>query len=169
MANPLREKAAKGLRQGDKFILSRRFTKEETWVFGDLTKDYNPVHYDTDWTQKKGFNGLICHGLLVGGMICEFGGQVGWLATGMSFKFLRPVYFDDEILCRITITHMEDSGRAEAQAVFSNQDRTEVCIAHMTGRLPIDKEKNLLTQMIENGDPTNKLSDKTYFDNPHNV
>lgn len=31
---------------------------------------------------------MICHGLLVGGMICEFGGQVGWLASGMDFKVL---------------------------------------------------------------------------------
>jgi len=163
MANSLRAKAAKGLKQGDTFILSRKFTQEETWAFGDLTKDYNPVHYDTNWTEEKGFNGIICHGLLIGGMICEFGGQVGWLATGMNFKFLCPVYFEDEIQCKITLTSLDDNGRAEAEAEFINQEGTKVCLAQLTGRLPMDNEKNILTQMLENGDPTNKLSHKTYY------
>jgi acyl dehydratase len=66
--------------------------QEETETFGDLTRDYNPVHYDHRWVRGKGYKDLICHGLLVGSMICEFGGQVGWLATGMNFKFTRAVY-----------------------------------------------------------------------------
>lgn len=162
MPNPMRVKATKGLKQGDTFIINRKFTQEETWAFGDLTKDYNPVHYDETWTEEKGLNGLICHGLLVGGMICEFGGQVGWLATGMSFKFIRPVYFEDEIQCKITLTSLDDNGRAEAQAEFINQEGIMVCLAHLTGRLPLDKEKNILSQMLEKGDPTNKLSGKVY-------
>lgn len=162
MANPFRVNAAQGLKQGDTFILHRKFSKEETWAFGDLTQDYNPVHYDTVWTQNKGFTGLICHGLLVGGMICEFGGQVGWLATGMNFKFLRPVYFEDEIQCRVTLTSLADNGRAEAEAEFVNQEGTLVCLANLTGRLPVDNEKELLARMVEKGDPTNKLSHKTY-------
>jgi 3-hydroxybutyryl-CoA dehydratase len=98
MTHSIRKKAVHGLKPGDVFIYTRRFKKEESRVFGDLTNDYNPVHYDSRWTEEKGFKGLICHGLLIGGMICEFGGQVGWLATGMNFKFLAPVYFNDTIL-----------------------------------------------------------------------
>ncbi len=162
MVNLIREKAVKGLKPGDSFTYARRFTKEETMVFGDLTQDYNPVHYDTRWTAEKGFKGLICHGLLVGGMICEFGGQVGWLATGMNFKFLGPVYFNDTIHCRVTITQIQEKGRAEAEAVFTNQEGKKIGIAAMTGRLPLKKEKQILSQMMEEGDPTNKLTDKTY-------
>ena len=89
----IRKLASEGLKKGDQFSYNRVFTKEETLLFGDMTKDYNPVHYDKGWAQNKGFKDLICHGLLVGSMICEFGGQVGWLATGMNFKFINPVYF----------------------------------------------------------------------------
>ena len=162
MAMKLREEAAKGLKKGDTVTFSRRFTQKETRAFGDLTKDYNPVHYDTAWTQEKGFKGKICHGLLIGGMVCEFGGQVGWLATGMKFKFIRPVYFGDEIQCNITLTALDDTGRAEAEAELVNQDGTTVCLAQLTGRLPVGNEKDILAKMMENGDPTNKLSQKTY-------
>ena len=160
MVNLIREKAVKGLKSGDSFTYIRRFTKKETMVFGDLIQDYNPVHYDTRWTDEKGFKGLICHGLLVGGMICEFGGQVGWLATGMNFKFLGPVYFNDTIQCRVTITKIQEKGRAEA--IFTNQEGKKIGIAAMTGRLPLEKEKQTLTRMMSEGDPSNKLANKGY-------
>jgi len=135
MGNPIREKAIKGLEAGDSFVYTRTFSKEESMAFGDLTNDYNPVHYDRRWTDGKGFRDLICHGLLIGGMICEFGGQVGWLATGMNFKFLHPVYFNDTILCRVT------------------------------GRLPLEKEKQILSRMLSEGDSSNKLAQKIYNPN----
>ncbi len=90
MANPTRQSAINGLKQGDGFSTTRTFSHAETLLFGDITRDYNPVHYDERWASMKGYRGVICHGLLIGSMICEFGGQVGWLATGMSFKFIKP-------------------------------------------------------------------------------
>lgn len=158
MGNPLRERTIKQLQPGDTFCFSRRFSREETHAFGDLTRDYNPVHYESRWIHSKGFKGRICHGLLVGGMICEFGGQVGWLATGMNFRFLHPVYFDDSIQCKITLTRLEKNGRAEARAEFTNQDGRQVALAAMTGRLPLEDEKKLLNQMVQEGDPSNKLA-----------
>jgi 3-hydroxybutyryl-CoA dehydratase len=163
MANPVRSRAVKGLLPGDTFCFSRRFSQKETSEFGDLTRDYNPVHYDTRWTRIKGFKNLICHGLLVGGMICEFGGQVGWLATGMTFKFLYPVYFGDTIQCKVTLTRIQENGRAEASAQFTNQSGRKVALATLTGRLPNKEEKALLQQMVSEGDPANRISDKTDY------
>ena len=161
MSSNFRGMAAAGLRVGDSFTITRSFTRKETAAFGDLTRDYNPVHYDTRWTQAKGFDGLICHGLLIGGMICEFGGQVGWLATGMDFKFIKPVYFNDTIECRITLTVLEESGRAEAEAVFCNQHGIQVALASLNGRLPVRHEQDILKKMMAEGDPTNKLRGKS--------
>ncbi|WDP91917.1 MAG: acyl dehydratase [Desulfobacter sp.] len=158
MTQTLREQAAHGLKTGDTFVIKRTFSREETNDFGDLTRDYNPVHYDGQWTRSKGFDGLICHGLLVGGMICEFGGQVGWLASGMEFKFIRPVYFDETIECRITLNRLEDNGRAEAQGLFFNGEGVQVAQVLLRGILPTGSEKVLLDQMISEGDPTNKLA-----------
>ncbi len=160
MTNPFRQQAIQGLKQGDSFHFKRTFTREETLLFGDITKDYNPVHYEPTWADQKGFNDLICHGLLVGSMICEFGGQVGWLATGMNFKFISPVYFNDTIQCSVTITKIEKNGRAEAEAYLTNQHEKKVCFVYMTGRLPLENEKILLEEIVKNGDLTNKLSNK---------
>jgi acyl dehydratase len=162
MANPIRKSAIHGLRKGDSFSYKRIFTQKDTELFGEITRDYNPVHYDSRWTDAKGFSSLICHGLLVGSMICEFGGQVGWLATGMNFKFIKPVYFDDTVHCNITITTIEENGRAEAEAFLNNQNGEQVCYAHLKGRVPMGEERELLKQMTREGDPTNKLTDERY-------
>jgi acyl dehydratase len=159
MANPMRQKAIQGLKKGDSFTFTRTFSKEETLSFGDLTRDYNPVHYDKRWSESKGFGGLICHGLLVGSMICEFGGQVGWLATGMNFKFIKPVYFTDTVTCTVTLTRLEENGRAEAEACFVNGKEETVCRAFMTGLVPVNQDRELLGRMVKEGDPTNKLRD----------
>ena len=133
-------------------------SRKEAESFGDITRDYNPVHYDARWAKAKGFEGLICHGLLVGSMICELGGQVGWLATGMSFKYINPVYFGDTITCTITITKIADSGRAEAEAFFTNEGGDQVCYASLTGLVPLNHEREILRRMLEEGDLTNKLA-----------
>jgi 3-hydroxybutyryl-CoA dehydratase len=159
MTTTARQHAIKGLEQGDSFIYKRTFTHEDTMSFGDMTRDYNPVHYEHRWAEQKGFSNLICHGLLVGSMICEFGGQVGWLATGMNFNFIHPVYFNDTIQCSIKITKIEENGRAEAEADFINQNNTQVCLAKMTGRLPVENGKKLMDQIVKDGDRTNKLFD----------
>ena len=144
MIHPMRQKAIDGLNAGDTFSYTRTFHHEETEQFGKMTRDENPVHYDRRWAEAKGLGGLICHGLLVGSMICDFGGQVGWLATGMQFKFVKPVYFGDTITCNLKLVKIEDSGRAEAEAVLTNQRGDTVCLASLTGRLPLEEERQLL-------------------------
>lgn len=153
----LRQRTIEGLKAGDTFTCTRTFSRDDTESFGDITRDYNPVHYDMRWTDAKKFKGRICHGLLVGSMICEFGGQIGWLATGMRFRFIRPVYFNEAITCTFTITRIEAAGRAEAEAFFVNASGETVCSAHLTGRVPLDAERDILRQMSAEGDPTNRL------------
>ena len=154
----IRSKAVKGLAEGDTFTITRTLNRDETLAFGDLTRDYNPVHYDERFAEVKGFKGLICHGLLTGGMICEVGGQMGWLASRMDFRFKQPVYFGDSITCRITITKLGPNGKAEAMAIMTNQDGLEVLEAQLEGFVPGKAEKEILQAMQAEGDPTNPLA-----------
>jgi len=152
----IRQSAIEGLRPGDTFTVRRTFTEEVTRAFGDLSRDYNPVHYDPRFASAKGFSGLICHGLLVGSLLTEVGGQIGWLATGIEFRFLKPVFFGDTITCRFTVLEVDERGRAQARAVFSNQHGTVVIEAALGGRLPGEAERAVLAAMVAEGDPTNK-------------
>src|SRR5262245_2968523 len=100
----IREKAIAGLNRADCFAVSRTFTEKDTLAFAEISRDYNPVHFDDRFAQVKKFGGRICHGLLVASLVTEMGGQIGWLASEMNFRFRKPVYFGDTIECRLTIT-----------------------------------------------------------------
>ena len=152
----IRKKAIEGLNVGDTFSVSRKFTERDVILFADITRDYNPVHFDERFTEVKGFKGLICHGLLVASMISEIGGQIGWLASEMNLSFKKPVYFGDKVVCDFTITDIEDNGWASAKAEYKNQDGTIVVVAFLKGIIPGSKEKDVMNVMIAEGDPSNK-------------
>jgi 3-hydroxybutyryl-CoA dehydratase len=153
----LRRRAIRGLKAGDTFEITRTFTREDTVAFGALTRDYNPVHYEPRFAQDKGLSGIVCHGLLTGSMICEVGGQIAWLATGMSFRFRRPVYPGDTIACRLVISEVDERGRARAAATFTNQHGEQVATAELTGYLPTGRAREILADMVAEGDPTNAI------------
>ncbi|MGB2645939.1 MAG: MaoC family dehydratase [Candidatus Acidiferrum sp.] len=152
----IRRKTIEGLRAGDSFAVSRTFTEQDMLIFAEISRDYNPVHFDPRFAEAKNFRGRISHGLLVGSMLTEIGGQIGWLASGMNFRFRKPVYFDDTIECSMTITGIDERNRATAEAVFKNQGDEVVIEAHVTGIVPSEPERRVMELMVGEGDPTNK-------------
>jgi 3-hydroxybutyryl-CoA dehydratase len=152
----MRKRAIAGLKLGDSFTVSRTFTEQDTIAFADISRDYNPVHFDDRFANAKTFRGRICHGLLVASMVTEIGGQIGWLASGMNFRFKKPVYFGDTIECSLTITELDDRNRAKAEAVFKNQHNETVIEALVTGIIPGPQERRVMETMLSEGDPTNK-------------
>jgi len=153
----MRMKAVNGIQVGDQFRVTRTFTEQDVIDFAETTRDYNPVHFEDRFVKVKNFRGRICHGLLVGSLLTEIGGQLGWLATEMNFKFKKPVYVGDTITCELTITKMNARGLGEAKVVFTHSDGTVVIEAEVKGNLPGEPERKVLNQMMEEGDPTNLI------------
>jgi L-amino acid N-acyltransferase YncA/acyl dehydratase len=153
----IRQKTIEGIKTGDSFSISRTFREQDVLQFADITRDYNPVHFDARFIRAKDFSGRICHGLLIASMISEIGGQIGWLASEMNFQFKKPVYFGDTVLCTLTITSFNDRGWAEAEAVLQNQAREIVVEASLKGILPGAEERRIMKTMVDEGDPSNKI------------
>ncbi len=99
---------------------SHTFTQEETETMANLIGDHNPFHYNGEFIKKTRFKRPIVHGLLVGGMISHFGGDLFpgpcCLAESISFKFLKPVFFGDTIRAVATITKVD---KVQKRLVFS--------------------------------------------------
>ena len=150
-----RERAAEGLEVGDRFTVVRCFTEDDIRRFAQISGDYNPVHCDTRYAELRGFKAPIAHGLLTASLVTEVGGQIGWLATGMSFEFKRPVYAGDEITCHWLIVDIDERGRAKAEVRMLNAEGITVLEAKTTGVLPGTEERQRLKQMLAGGDPTN--------------
>jgi len=153
----IRQKSIKGLKVGDSFTVKRTFTETDMTAFATITRDYNPVHFDDRFAAAKKFNGRICHGLQVAAMLTEIGGQMGWLASVMNFRFKKPVYFGDTVTCKLTITEIDARNRARAFAAYHNKAGVVVLEADLEGIVPATPEQDVLRAMVQEGDPTNKI------------
>ena len=140
----IRKKTIEGLKVGDTFTVTRTFTENDVKDFAGITQDYNPVHFEGRFAQAKNLSGKICHGLLVGSMVTEIGGQIGWFASKLDFRFRKPVYFGDTITCSLTISCMAGKGLSEAKAVCRNHEGEIVLEAFLKGYVPIGEEIQIL-------------------------
>ncbi|MBC2712207.1 MAG: MaoC family dehydratase [Desulfosarcina sp.] len=145
----IRRRTAAGLNAGDTFTITRTFTEKDVDAFTEVTRDHNPIHFSKRFVELKGFRDRVCHGLLVGSMITEMGGQMGWLASEMNFRFKKPVYFNDTVTCRCTLTSVDETNRAEAEAVFTNQNGEVVLEASLFGVLPDAPERQVLQDLLD--------------------
>jgi len=153
----MRMKAIQGISVGDKFITSRTFTEQQVMRFAEISRDYNPFHFDERFAKAAKFNGKICHGLLVASMVTEIGGQLGWLATEMDFKFQKAVYFGDTIKLELTVIDIDENGLTTSEVIFTNQDGAVVLEAEVKAFAPCEPGKQVIRAMIAEGDPTNKI------------
>src|SRR5690606_20620986 len=144
MLTDIRQQALAGLKAGDTFSVTRTFTEADTLAFGGVSREYNPAHYSDAFVDVKQLEGPICHGLAVGGRITAVGCQIGWLASGMNFRFQRRVYLGDTVTCAFTIREGDDRRRAKADAVLSNQYGDTVIQAWLTGVLPSEAERQVM-------------------------
>jgi 3-hydroxybutyryl-CoA dehydratase len=140
----IRNRTIQGLTVGSTFTVSRTFMERDMLTFAEITRDYNPIHFDERFVVAKKLKGRICHGLLVGSLLTEIGGQIGWLASEMNFRFKKPVYFGDTIECSLTITKIDRPNRARAEVIYRNQDGFIVLEAELAGILPDERERDIL-------------------------
>ena len=147
----IRNQTIQGLTVGETFTVSRKFTEQEMITFADITRDYNPIHFDERFVAAKNLKGRICHGLLVGSLLTEIGGQIGWLASEMNFRFKKPVYFGDTIECSLTITEIDGRNRARADVIYRNQNGSIVLEAELAGILPDNRERKILDAILAGG------------------
>lgn len=144
----IRKKTIEGLKVGDAFNASRTFLEQDVIDFADMTRDYNPVHFDERFTRAKNLRGRICHGLLVGSLVTEIGGQIGFYASKLDFRFKKPVYFGEAITCTFTISARNEKNLAEAKAVCRNLEGEIVLEAFLMGYIPSQRERDILRSIM---------------------
>ncbi len=144
----IRSKTIEGLKVGDTFTVSRTFEEQDVLDFAKMTRDYNPVHFNEGFVKTKNLRGKICHGLLVGSLVTEIGGHIGWFASKLDFRFRKPVYIGDSVTCALTISCIAGKGLAEAKAVCRNQEGEIVLEAFLKGYIPVGSQIPILADSV---------------------
>ncbi len=95
------------IKVGDKAETKKKFSETDVLGFAEISTDFNPAHVDKAYAEKGLFKKQIVHGMLVGSLFSAiFGVQLpglGSIYTKQSLKFIKPVFFEDEITAIVTV------------------------------------------------------------------
>ena len=99
--------------------------------YAEITGDYNPLHFDEEFTSKTRFDGLICQGGITTGLLhalvaMDMPGP-GTVFLNQSWSFPKPVYIGDTITAEATVTSANNRRSiAKLDISIKNQSGDEV-------------------------------------------
>ncbi len=114
---------------GDKFSLSKTITDEDVQKFGELTGDFNPVHFDDEFAKTTRFRKRIAHGMLSATLFSGVlgNGIPGAVYLSQTLKFTAPVYLGDTVTVCATVTNLrEDKPIVTVETLCLNQNEEVV-------------------------------------------
>lgn len=120
---------------GQKAERSLTLTAEHVKTFAELTGDYNPLHFDSEFAARTKFQKLIVQGGLTTGLLhalvaMDMPGP-GTVFLSQSWKFTAPVYIGDTI-----------TAEAEVLSVHPTKPVTQlrIRVVRQTGEIVLEGE-----------------------------
>ena len=127
---------------GDVREYTRIITKNDVLKFAEVTKDFNPAHFDEAYTKQTIFKKPIVHGMLIGALFSKIFGLdypgEGTIYCAQSLKFLRPVYPETSLLIKVTVKEIV---LEKNRVIFTTEvfDRDQQCL--LTGEATLMPKK----------------------------
>ena len=111
---------------GDKSSYSRTVTETDVVLFGGVSGDLNPAHFNEEYCKETMFKGRIAHGMLSAGYISTVLGMQlpgpGTIYLSQEVKFIAPVRFGDTITATVEVVEkIEDKNRIVLETICVNQ------------------------------------------------
>ena len=122
---------------GQKAHREAKVTREMVQSYAEITGDFNPLHFDAEFTRKTRFERLIVQGGLTTGLLnalvaMDMPGP-GSVFMSQSWTFPAPVYIGDTIRAEATVISVHETKPiAGIQVVIKNQDGEEVLTGQAT-------------------------------------
>lgn len=90
-------------------------TKSMVEKFAELSGDHNPLHTNESYSKEVGFQGIVCHGMLLASLFSRLVGMYlpgkKALYLSQSLKFISPCYINDKIMIKGKILKKSMSSR----------------------------------------------------------
>lgn len=111
---------------GQKAFATKKFDERSVNLFAELTGDYNPIHFNKEYAKKTIFKKPIVHGPLVLTLITTLFAKelpgAGSIYLSHTIKFIKPVYFDDEITAILEVVDISVKGHIFINTICVNQN-----------------------------------------------
>lgn len=114
---------------GQSASLVKQLTSKDIALFGYMSGDLNPAHFNREYAQNTVFKDVIAHGMWSGSLISTvLGTQLpgpGTVYLSQALRFSKPIYVGDEITTKVTVTEKKDRNKVVLECVCTNQ-RNEI-------------------------------------------
>lgn len=115
-------------------------TRADLARFSTTVNDFNPIHLDTDFARKAGFDDVIAHGpLVLGHLVALVAETVGDVAALKSFKgrLMSPTPLGHPLECEATVAEIIDgeAGRLARIDLTASIESTVTAQASATVRI----------------------------------
>lgn len=95
---------------------AKEITERDIELFGEVSTDRNPVHFDEAYARGTVFKGRIAHGMMSAALISAVLGEElpgpGTIYLGQSLRFRAPVRIGDTLTAIVTVTGIDlEKGR----------------------------------------------------------
>ena len=105
-------KKYKDIQVGDEAIYTRTITEKDIELFGKVSGDRNPIHFNEDFAKKTIFKGRIAHGLLTASFISTALAEKlpgpGSIYLKQTLIFKKPVRIGDTITVILKVIEKND-------------------------------------------------------------
>lgn len=117
---------------GDIAEISKTITEDDVVLFGRISGDINPMHFDDKFARKTIFKNKIVHGMLTASYISAVIGMElpgpGTIYLSQELKFIAPVMINDTITTTIkVIEKIESKNKVVLETICRNQ-RNDIVI-----------------------------------------
>jgi acyl dehydratase len=87
------------IEQGQEFQLKKAVRLEDIEVFSTITRDFHPLHSDSDYAIEQGFDNVIAHGALLSAYTSVIVGMhlpgKHAIVLSQTFDYMKPAYPGD--------------------------------------------------------------------------
>ncbi|XP_068667589.1 3-hydroxyacyl-[acyl-carrier-protein] dehydratase FERN, mitochondrial isoform X2 [Aristolochia californica] len=99
------------LKVGSTFRKPKTFNHPDLVNYAEVTGDYNPLHFDSDFAKGKGFEDRLVHGMLVASLFpCILASHFpGAVYVSQRLQFKLPVYIGDEVVAEVKALNLRES------------------------------------------------------------
>ena len=103
------------LKPGMSESLSKTVTERDIQLFGEVSGDKNPVHFDEEYAKATMFKGRIAHGMLSASYISTVLGMQmpgpGTIFMSATVRFKAPVRIGDTVITTCTVREVNQEKR----------------------------------------------------------
>ena len=127
------------LKVGQTFNYTFLLTKKVSDLFINISNDKNPIHLDSEYAKKFGFESNIAHGNILNCFLSYFVGErlpfKDVVILSQSIKFIKPLHVGDSVFFEAQVISISESVFV-FEIDFSFKKKNEI---HSKGSIKIKK------------------------------